>query len=117
MLSLDNTFIFKDAPWLGGKHDGYPLLSFKDYIRASPNISTLLSHEHAVELQCVLTFGLLEAVMEVKILESTLLQGADNNCSIGGDRNKVFMTSKNFPALLNDWRNRVIQLGNGEPCQ
>jgi hypothetical protein len=33
LLSLDNTFIFKDAPWLGGKHDGYPLLSFKDYIR------------------------------------------------------------------------------------
>ncbi len=116
--SLANTSIFKDAPWLGGKHDGYPLLSFKDYIRARPKISTLSSRERAAELQCVLTFGLLEAVMEVKILESTLLQqGADNNCSIGGDRNKVFMTTKNFPALLKDWRNRVLQLGNGEPCQ
>jgi len=67
--SLDNTFIFKDAPWLGGKHDGYPLLSFKDYIRAHPKISTLSSRERAADLQCVLTFGLLEAVMEVKILE------------------------------------------------
>jgi hypothetical protein len=93
--SSDNTFIFKDAPWLGGKHDGYPLLSFKDYIRERPKISTLSSRERAAELQCVLTFGLLEAVMEVKILETTLLQqGADNNCSIGGDRNKVFMKPK-----------------------
>ncbi len=69
--SLDKSFIFKDAPWLGGKHDGYPLLSFKDYIRACPKISTLSSRERAAELQCVLTFGLFEAVMEVKILEST----------------------------------------------
>jgi len=115
--SLDNTFIFKDAPWLGGKHDGYPLLSFDDYEGARPKISPL-SREHAAQLQCLLTFGLLEAVMEVKILESTLLQqGDDNNCNVGGDRNKVFMTSKNFPALLKDWRNRVLQLGNGEPCQ
>jgi hypothetical protein len=116
--SLDNTFIFKDAPWLGGKHDGYPLLSFDDYERARPKISPLSIREHVAQLQCLLTFGLLEAVMEVKILESTLLQqGAENNCNIGGDRNKVFMTSKNFPALLKDWQNRVLQLGNGEPCQ
>ncbi|CAK9200436.1 unnamed protein product [Sphagnum troendelagicum] len=27
------------------------------------------------------------------------------------------MTSKNFPALLKDWWNSVLQLGNGEPCQ
>jgi hypothetical protein len=116
--SLDNTFIFKNVPWLGGKHDGYPLLSFKDYIRTYPKISTLSSRECVVELQCVLIFRLLEAVMEVKILQSTLLQqGVDNNYSIGGDMNKVFMTSKNFPTLLKDSWNRVRLLGNGEPYQ
>jgi len=116
--SLDNSFIFKDAPWLHKPPLPYPLLSFEDYRTAHPMTFTLSSRERAAQLQCVLTFGLLEAVMEVKILESTLLQqGVDNNCNIGGDRNKVFMTSKNFPALLKDWRNRVLQLGNGEPCQ
>jgi hypothetical protein len=85
---LDNTFNFKDVPWLGRKHNGFPLLSFKDYIRAHPKIFTLSSHECATKLQCVLTLGMLKTMMEVKILENTLLQqGVDDNCSIAGDMN------------------------------
>jgi hypothetical protein len=78
LSSLDNTFIFKGASWLGRKHDGYPLLSFKDYIRVHPKISTLLGHVCVAKLQYVLTFNLLEAMMEVKILESMALQIIDN---------------------------------------
>jgi hypothetical protein len=48
LSSLDNTFIFKDASWLGRKHDGYSLLSFKVYIRMHPKISTFLGHELAI---------------------------------------------------------------------
>jgi hypothetical protein len=43
-----------------------------------PKISTLLGHEHVAKLQYVLAFNLLEAMMEVKILESVLLQIVDN---------------------------------------
>jgi hypothetical protein len=84
LATMNNTFFLKDAPWLGGKHDGYPLLSFQDYTSVRPNIFTIASSaccESVVKLQCMLTFGLLEAMMEVKILESTLLQ-VDNNNSL-----------------------------------
>jgi hypothetical protein len=58
----------------------------------------------------MLTFGLLEAVMEVKILESTLLQVDNNN-------ERKVLTNNNLLALLHDWRNCVQQLGNEEQCQ
>lgn len=49
LSSLDNTFIFIfDVSWLGRKHDGYPLLSFKVYIRMHPKISTFVGHELAI---------------------------------------------------------------------
>jgi hypothetical protein len=96
--TMNNTFFFKDAPWLGGKHDGYPLLSFRDYTSVHPTISTLSSTaccECAAQWQCMLTFGLLEVVMEVKILESTLLQVDNNN-------ERKMLTSNNLPTLLQD---------------
>jgi len=58
----------------------------------------------------MLTFGLLEAVMEVKILESTLLQVDNNN-------ERKVLTSNNLLALLHDWQNCVQQLGNEEQCR
>jgi hypothetical protein len=92
---MNNTFFFKVAPWLGGKHDGYPLLLFQDYTSVHPKISTISSSaccECAAKLQCMLTFGLMEAVMEVKILESTLIQ-VDNN-------ERKVLISNNLPTLL-----------------
>jgi len=58
----------------------------------------------------MLTFGLLEAVMEVKILESTLLQVDNNN-------ERKVLTNNNLLALLHDWRNCVQQFGNEEQCR
>lgn len=101
-------FIFKDTAWLGGKHDGYPLLPFKDYMRTRHNASYSLQ-ERAALVQSEFTFGLLEAVMEVKIPESVLLR-------VDSSSGTQVVTSKNLPALLEDWRYRVSELGDGEPC-
>jgi hypothetical protein len=57
----------------------------------------------------MLTFGLLEAMMEVKILESTLLQVDNNN-------ERKVLTSNNLPTLLRDWWNCVLQLENEKQC-
>jgi hypothetical protein len=113
LATLNNTFFFKDAPWFGGKHDGYSLLLFQDYTNVRPKIFTISNNvccEHAIELQCMLIFGHLEVVMEVQIFESTLLQVDNNNES------KV-LTNNNLLALLHDWRNCVLQLGNEKQCR
>jgi hypothetical protein len=112
LATLNNTFFLKDAPWLGGKDDGYPLLLFQDYTSVCPKIFTISNSaccERSTKLQCMLTFGLLEAMMEVKILQSTLLQVDNNN-------ERKVLTSNNLPTLLHDWRNCVLQLGNEEQC-
>jgi hypothetical protein len=112
LATMNNTFFLRDAPWLGGKHDGYPLLLFQDYTSVRPKIFTISSSaccECVVKLQCMLTFGLLEAMMEVKILESTLLQVDNNN-------ERKVLTSNNLPTLLRDWWNCVLQLENEKQC-
>ncbi len=84
---------------MGGKHNGYPLLSFQDYISVRPKIFIISSSaccECVVKLPCMLTFGLLEAMMDVKILESTLLQVDNNN-------ERKVLTSNNLPTLLHIW--------------
>jgi hypothetical protein len=58
----------------------------------------------------MLIFGLLEVVMEVKILESTLLQVDNNN-------ERKVLISNNLPTLLRDWRNCVLQLGDEKQCR
>ncbi|KAK7029467.1 hypothetical protein VNI00_014500 [Paramarasmius palmivorus] len=91
--------IFRPTPWLGGKHDGNPLLSFKDYGSKSSHCTSI--EEHAAHAQCHLTFGLLEAVMEVKLSENLLLSHQ------GGH---VLLIDDHLPNLLADWRSRIRRL-------
>ncbi|KAK0471370.1 hypothetical protein IW261DRAFT_896440 [Armillaria novae-zelandiae] len=103
-------FIFKDAIWLGGIHDGYPLTSFSEYMKVrgapSPNSDPTA---YAALYQSLFTFGLLESVMEVKIPESTLLcQDAEG---------KIVMTDRYLSDLLQNWRDRIRQSDESHQCQ
>ncbi|KAK0431198.1 hypothetical protein EV421DRAFT_197173 [Armillaria borealis] len=102
------SFIFKEAIWLGGSHDGHPLTSFSEYMKVrgtpSPNSNPIA---YAALYQSLCTFGLLESVMEVKIPESTLLrQDAEG---------KIVMTDRYLPDLLQNWQDRIRQ--SDQSCQ
>ncbi|KAK7467678.1 hypothetical protein VKT23_004731 [Stygiomarasmius scandens] len=89
--------IFRDALWLGGQHGSYPLLPFKDYHEVRKDASSL-----GARLQCQLTFGLLESVLEAKIAEPTLLHRDE-------DTGRTVLRSTGLDALLLDWRDRIHQ--------
>ncbi|THV03940.1 hypothetical protein K435DRAFT_747127 [Dendrothele bispora CBS 962.96] len=104
-MPIQRRLIFRDALWLGGHHDGYPLLPFKDYHEARRGLAPSLS----ARLQCQLTFGLLESILEIKIPESTLLH-----------RNKAGQTllrSTELNSLLLDWRDRIRQCASTDEPQ
>lgn len=42
-------FIFKDTIWLGGKHDGYPLSSLREYMKIRSRIDATTPRERAAE--------------------------------------------------------------------
>lgn len=109
---LRKPFFFKDTIWLGGKHDGYPLVPVQEYLqvrRASDGTTPRNVLEMARETQCHLTFGLLEGALEIKIPESTMLRQ--------NDRGETVMHSDNLDELLWDCRYRIQQLGRGEKCK
>jgi hypothetical protein len=104
---------FKDAHWLGAKHDGFSLASFPDYrelrkprSQRPPAPSQSDSYEMAALYQSCLTFGLLEAVIETKIPESLLL-----HTTLSGE---VIMGSYNLPYILGEWRLRIRSLRNAD---
>ncbi|KAF8242174.1 hypothetical protein K440DRAFT_135155 [Wilcoxina mikolae CBS 423.85] len=102
-------FIFKDTIWLGGKHDGYPLVPFKEYTKIRFEVDTSTLCKCAAVRQSALTFGLLEAVIENKIPESALLPDDGSG--------RLVMTCENLSELLRDWRSHIRQLGNGDACR
>ncbi|KAI0764900.1 hypothetical protein C8Q74DRAFT_1284613, partial [Fomes fomentarius] len=101
-------FIFQDCDWLGGGHDGYPLLSLDTYLEVRcPDVFTLSAREYAGLMQAFWTFGLLEDTMRIKIPERFLLSFSDDGA--------VKFSAQNIPVLLRDWRYRVRKLfGNPE---
>ncbi|OCH84218.1 hypothetical protein OBBRIDRAFT_764553 [Obba rivulosa] len=107
--------IAKDAVWLGGKHDEYPLVPFLDYKQTRRNPASLQRLEQSPDFdyaalhQSHMTFGLLEAVVEQKIPESLLLQYTPN-----GD---VVMTTRNINRILEDWIARIWVLKNNDDDQ
>ncbi|KAJ8080956.1 hypothetical protein PM082_017791 [Marasmius tenuissimus] len=103
--------IFRPSPWLGAKHDGYPLLPFQDYLKArrtSTGSESFDAQEYAALYQSQLTFGLLEAVMEIKLSESMMV------ATRGGG---TVLIDENLPDLLADWRCRIKRLGRSEECR
>ncbi|ESK91662.1 het domain protein [Moniliophthora roreri MCA 2997] len=102
---LPSSFIAKDTVWLGGIHDEYPLTDFAGYrnprlSRASPDdVRCYSRHDLAALHQCHLTFGLLEATLEEKVLSDLLLHRSSSG--------KKMMTTRNLIPLLHSWRRRI----------
>lgn len=100
---------FKDALWLGGRHDGYPLASFPEYSdlryprsQRPTTYSHSEMHEIAALYQSHLTFGLLEAVTEKQIPEGLLLRKTSNG--------KTVISPDHLPQILQEWRIRIRDL-------
>ncbi|KAI0666470.1 hypothetical protein C8Q78DRAFT_453053 [Trametes maxima] len=105
---LKGDFIyFPPMHWYGGTHDGYPqvCLTLGEYtrLRRTPRFSRF---EDASLWQSVMTFGLLEALMEIKIPETLLLRGPSNNRSFA---------SGNISLLVFDWLSRFVSLRQSDP--
>ncbi|KAF8173732.1 hypothetical protein K438DRAFT_128078 [Mycena galopus ATCC 62051] len=99
-IASPSAFLFRDTVWLGGHHDAeQPLMSLQEYSR----ILDVSREDYPALFQCVFTFGLLEAVMEIKIPESVLL-----------NEDRTMMVCARLPALLQAWRDRIRVLGNTE---
>lgn len=63
-----------DIPWLGARHDGYPFSPTLDgYTRQRRTGKPTDAYEDVALWVGAMTFGLLEAVLEIKILEAELL--------------------------------------------
>ncbi|KAI5837084.1 hypothetical protein DFP73DRAFT_569367 [Morchella snyderi] len=98
--------LFRETIWLGGKHDGYPLVPLLEYPKVRRGTTPMSVLEKARETQCHLTFGLLEGALEIKIPESTMLRQNDHG--------ETVMHSDNLHKVLQDCRNRIRRLGTGE---
>jgi hypothetical protein len=100
--------IFKDTLWLGEEHDGYERVPLENYLELNrvrrgpedrPKIFRRSGFGDVAKLQCLLNFGLLEAVLEEKVPESKLLK-------VNSSGEQV-VTSEHLPDLLLGYRNRI----------
>ncbi|KAK5993886.1 hypothetical protein PT974_07323 [Cladobotryum mycophilum] len=99
---------FRSPKWLGYAHDGYPLTSLAEYVRTrrSPVLDeadvTARRKQLAAETQAVLTFGLLESVLERSISESVLVKCTEND-------DEPVMSRAALDDVLAAWVGRVRQ--------
>ncbi|KAI3595831.1 het domain protein [Moniliophthora roreri] len=90
---------FPDMTWLGGQHDGYSLcLSVSGYMNLR-YMSGGSRGDDAALWQAAMTFGLLEAIMEIKIPSTYLLFLRPDGSFV--------LNSRNVSALVLDWRRRL----------
>ncbi|KAI0723252.1 hypothetical protein C8Q76DRAFT_389436 [Earliella scabrosa] len=104
-----SAFLFKDTTWLGGSHDGQALMTFHQYSKSLHACDRTNPMAYAAQFQCLFTFGLLEAVMENKVLESDLLRQTEDG--------RIMMTARCLPGLLRDWRTRVRALDDSSQAK
>ncbi|KAK0185019.1 hypothetical protein F5146DRAFT_1144697 [Armillaria mellea] len=96
-------FFFKDVPWLGGKHNGHPLVPIQEYLKIRSQLTeakALLAN--LTHLQCICTFGLLKSLLNQKVPEKYLL--SDNS------KGDIVMTDKKMGTLLLLWLVHVQKL-------
>ncbi|KAH9856844.1 hypothetical protein C2E23DRAFT_809444 [Lenzites betulinus] len=99
-------FLFFEVPWLGGTHDGFPLLSTQHYIQQRRARYPRAPHT-ACQLQSLLIFGVLESALEIKIAERQLLR---KDTLTGG----MVVAQEGVMNLLTDWRQRTLQIQTWE---
>ncbi|KAJ5963875.1 uncharacterized protein N7479_003751 [Penicillium vulpinum] len=119
-------FIFSETRWLGGDHDGYPLVSFENYLKVRQYRSQQSTTSggrnvqlDAARFQALLTFGLLEAILEEKIPEAELVYVQDE-CERQLDPTALpprVLRSRNIPSHLSRWRRRIQGLGAGDEAR
>ncbi|EMD39856.1 hypothetical protein CERSUDRAFT_92348 [Gelatoporia subvermispora B] len=108
--------IARDAIWLGGPHDGYPLAAFRDYenLRLSltqsdaPGPPQFDIYHRAALTQCWFTFGFLEAVTEGKISEGILVRQLPDGTSI--------ISTRNISNIICGWTQRIRASRRRDPA-
>ncbi|RDW65133.1 hypothetical protein BP6252_10784 [Coleophoma cylindrospora] len=105
--SIEPLALFYNAPWLGFEHNGYPVAPLQQY-RENRGIEMprVFNREHLSILQSWLSFGLLEAVTEIKVAEKDLLDSVDGgwdraeSSSLSAKRSEVEKTLKHANKIL-----------------
>ncbi|OCH88057.1 hypothetical protein OBBRIDRAFT_889349 [Obba rivulosa] len=92
----------KESVWLGCNHDGFELCSFSNYIKARQSSGRLSNREKAALLQSLLTFGLLEDVVQRTIPEYLLLEK--------GPTGDLVMTTCNLYSIIHEWVESILAL-------
>lgn len=98
---------FRHPEWLGFHHDGYQVVPLAQYLeirrkdRPSSREETAeaRSREVAASTQSLLTFGLLEAVIEQHVPESILVKENESG--------KLFMTREGLVEIIRSWVDRI----------
>lgn len=89
--------LFDGPEWLGYPHDGQEPVSLRDYLDARPKDSS--TRYLAASYQSLLTFGLLEAVMEAPVAEEMLLEKNRSG--------KLVMTTDRLVDVVRSWLSRI----------
>lgn len=96
---------FRHPQWLGFRHDGYPVVSLAQYLKIRQEDSPS-DREEAAEVmrkmaastQSLLTFGLLEAVIEQPVPENELIKH---------ESGRLVMNKDSLVKIIKDWIGRV----------
>ncbi|KAI1808580.1 hypothetical protein F4811DRAFT_176509 [Daldinia bambusicola] len=99
--------VFKPSVWLNFNHDGYPLVPFEQYLEVRNQHHTPNQDESAekrvlnlaARMQSLLTFGLIEGVVEKHVPESALTR----KTSDGG----TVITKDGLDHIIEDWIRRI----------
>jgi hypothetical protein len=90
--------LFQGPEWLGYPHDGYNTVSLREYLNMRPKKETLIISP-AASYQSMLTFGLVEAVIEAPVAEDMLVQKDQSG--------KRVMTTSRLIDIIRSWLSRI----------
>jgi hypothetical protein len=92
--------LFENPDWLGYPHNGHEPVSLREYLGVRPKKESS-NKCLAAAYQSMLTFGLLEAVIEVPVSEDMLVHK---------DRSgKLVMSTSRLIEIIRDWLSRIEQ--------
>ncbi|KAI1165801.1 hypothetical protein F5B18DRAFT_608744 [Nemania serpens] len=90
--------VFRHPQWLGFGHDGYGVVPLAGYLKIRQEDRSSSSGKFAAGMQSLLTFGLLEAVVEQHIPESKLIKN---------ESGRLVMTMDNIVEIIGDFIERI----------
>ncbi|KAI1469339.1 uncharacterized protein F4812DRAFT_325956 [Daldinia caldariorum] len=101
--------VFKPSVWLNFNHDGYPLVPFEQYLEVRNQHPTPNQDESAemgvsntaAQMQSLLTFGLIEGVVEKHVPECALTRKTSNGGTV--------ITKDGLGHIIKDWARRICK--------